>query len=220
MSNSKLAFTIFFSILFLVSPFVHADTDRAGKWEATFQILGNSAESTGGEGQSSLDVDSQLGWGFGIGYNLNSHFAVNFDASFIKPDYEATLDTEDDGLVTIDHDMSVFNGQLNGVWNFMDGPFTPYVQAGIGWTYIDSNVSDGPPSTGCWWDPWWGYVCANFYDSYDDTSFSYGAGLGLRYEFGYQTFIKGSYNFYEVKGSGDGADPQFDIWRIEIGKMF
>jgi opacity protein-like surface antigen len=91
------------------------------------------------------------------------------------------------------------------------------VQAGLGWTYIDSNVSDGRPTTGCWWDPWWGYVCADFYDTYDDNRFSYGAGAGLRYEFRNGMFVKGSYNLLELDGEGNGADPSFDLWRLELG---
>jgi hypothetical protein len=206
--------------MLLTSISAQAGPDRAGKWEASLQLIGNLSESTGGEEGSSVDVDSDIGFGFSVGYNLSSRFAVNFDGSFIKPDYEAVLDTEDNGLVTINHNLSVFNGQLNGVWNIMEGPLTPYVQAGFGWTYIDSNVSNGPPTTGCWWDPWWGYICSNFYDSYDDTSFSYGGGVGVRYEFGYGSFVKGSYNRYIISASGDGADPDFDIWKLEIGRMF
>ncbi len=194
-----------------------AHADRTGRWEATAQIIGSSSESSGGEMGSGLDVDSDVGFAFGFAYNFNEHLAMGMDFSFLNPDYEATIETDDGDIVTIDHEMDVFNGNLNATWNFMEGPFTPYVQAGLGWTYIDSNVADGLPSTGCWWDPWWGYVCANFYDTYDDTSFSYGAGAGLRYEFGNGMFVKGSYNVMELDGSGDGADPSFDLWRLELG---
>lgn len=194
-----------------------AHADRAGRWEASAQIIGSSSESSGGEMGSGLDVDSDIGFAFGFAYNFNEHFAMGMDFSFLNPDYEATIETEDGDTITIDHEMDVFNGNLYGTWNFMEGPFTPYVQAGMGWTYIDSNVADGLPSTGCWWDPWWGYVCANFYDTYDDTSFSYGAGAGLRYEFGNGMFVKGSYNVMELDGGGDGADPSFDLWRLELG---
>ena len=220
MTVKHLSISAFFSILLLAGSIANADTVRAERWEATFQVIGNNSESASGENGAKLDVESEIGFGFNVGYNFNSRLALNFDGSYIKPDYTAVYNTEEDGPVAIDHSLTIFNGQLNGVWNFTDGPLTPYVQAGIGWTYIDSNVSDGPPTTGCWWDPWWGYICRNFYSSYDDTSFSYGAGAGLRYEFRSRTFVKGSYNRYKVSSSGDGADPTFDIWRIEIGKMF
>jgi opacity protein-like surface antigen len=227
MHYSPLVIQVLFSTLLAIASLANsslagADTKRAGNWEGTFQIIGNMSESTNGEQGSSLDVDSEIGFGFGIGYNINSRFALNFELSYIKPEYTAVFDTEDDGLQVIDHKMSVLTGQFNGVWNFRDGPFTPYLQAGIGWTNVDSKVADGPPTSGCWWDPWWGYVCRNFYSTYDDTSLSYGAGFGLRYEFGYgqRTFVKGSYNFQQIDFGGDGSEPQYEIWRIEIGRIF
>jgi opacity protein-like surface antigen len=221
MYYSPLVILILFSLL-TIANLANADTKRAGKWEGTLQVIGNMSESTNGEQGSSLDVDSQIGIGFGIGYNINSRLNLNFEMSYIKPEYKAVFATEDDGLQTIDHEMTVFTGQFNAVWNFKDGPFTPFVQAGIGWTNVDSRVADGPPTTGCWWDPWWGHVCRSFFSTYDDTSLSYGAGLGLRYEFGYgqRTFVRGSYNFQKIDFGGDGSDPQYDIWRIEIGRIF
>ena len=71
----------------------------------------------------------------------------------------------------------------NAIWHLMDGPLTPYVGAGLGWTWIDTNVPTGPPVTGCWWDPWWGYVCYTDYPTKTTDAFSYQAILGVRYEF-------------------------------------
>jgi len=60
---------------------------------------------------------------------------MHFDASFFRADYDAILDTENQGLVGINHRLSAFNGQLKGVWNIFDAAFTPYLQAGIGWFF-------------------------------------------------------------------------------------
>lgn len=150
-------------------------------------------------------------------YNFSSQFALGFDGSYSEPRFEATFNTDEAGLVSVRNRLSVFNGQLNGTWHLLDGPFTPYLQAGIGWTYVDSNVSDGPPTTGCWWDPFWGYICRNFYDTYDDTNFSYGVGAGVRYEFGNGMFMKASYNRVEVDEGG--ADLSFDSGKLELGWM-
>ena len=54
---------------------------------------------------------------------------------------KAVYNTESDGLVEIDHNMTVFNGQLNGVWNIIDGPFTPYVEGGIGWIHTQGSMA-------------------------------------------------------------------------------
>jgi opacity protein-like surface antigen len=164
-------------------------------------------------------VDSGYGFSFGVGYNFTEHFALHFDGSWSRADYDAVLDTEDDGPVQISHRLSLWNGQFNGVYNIIDGPFTPYVQAGAGWTYVDSNVADGPPSTGCWWDPWWGYICAPFYSTYTATNFAWNVGAGLRYEMRSGTFLRGGWERTQIDG-GSGADPAFDAFRFEFGWMF
>ena len=194
-----------------------ASSDRSRSWEATIQVLGTGSESRNGENGSGVDFDSATGWGFGVAYNFNEHLAVGFDGAFVKPKYTATFNTDEDGLVSLRHKASVFNGQLNGTWNIMKGPFTPFLQLGMGWTHIDSNVADGPPVTGCWWDPWWGYVCSNFYSTYKDTRFSWGAGAGLRYEFQNRMFVKGSINRVEIDGGNNAVDPKFDLWKLELG---
>ncbi|MGE0621640.1 MAG: porin family protein [Pseudomonadales bacterium] len=215
-----LAMTLAFTSLLAATVASAADSDRGGRWEATFQILGSSSESSNGENGSSLDLDSDTGWGFGFTYNFNQHLAVGFDAAFLSPDYTAVVVPDGGGTVTVDHEADIFNGAVNGTWNILPGNFTPYIQAGIGWTYVDSNVVDGLPSTGCWWDPWWGYVCANFYDTYEDTRFSWNGGVGVRLEFQNDFFLKGSYNKVWVDGGQNSSDPDFDMWRIELGWMF
>ena len=212
------------TLLFLVSlnaqaQWVSAPTQRAGKWETTFGLYLTSSESADGLNSSSLDIDNGYGAGFSAGYNFTQHLALRFDGAWSRADYDAVLDTENDGLVNISHELSAFNGQFNGVWNIRDGAFTPYLQAGIGWTYLDSNVTDGPPSTGCWWDPFWGYICSNFYSTYSETSFSWNVGAGLRYEFGRGMFARGGWEQTHIDG-GSGADPSFDAFRFELGWLF
>lgn len=198
---------------------VSSATQRAQKWETTIGFYGTSSESSDGLNGSMLDVDSGYGIGFSIGYNMSQHLALRFDGSWSRADYDAVLDTEDSGLVEISHELSLFNGQFNAVYNFFEGSFTPYVQAGLGWSYIDSNVSDGAPTTGCWWDPWWGYICAPFYSTYSDTNFSWNVGAGLRYEIGRNMFVRGGWEQTHIDG-GSGADPTFDAIRLELGWFF
>lgn len=198
---------------------VQAQASREGHWEATIQLLNTGSEKSNGENGSSLDIDSAIGIGAGVHYNFTENLAAGFDMSWARPDYKATFATEEEGLVTVKHELSVFNGQFNGTWNLLDGPITPYLQAGLGWTYVDSNISDGPPVTGCWWDPWWGYVCQNFYSTYNETNFSWGYGIGIRWEFSNTMFVKASYNQFEVD-TDEGADPSIESFKIELGWMF
>jgi opacity protein-like surface antigen len=194
-------------------------TYRANNWEASIQLIGTSSEKFNGAGGSSLDVDSDIGLGAGFTYNFSQHLALGFDMLWARPDYKSVFVTEEGEAVSVKHTMNIFNGQFNGTWNILKGPITPYLQAGLGWTYVDSNVADGPPTTGCWWDPWWGYICRNYYSTYSDTNFSYGVGAGLRWEFGNGMFLKGSYNRLEIDGS-NGINPNFDTAKLELGWIF
>ena len=210
-------------IFFAVPGIALAQGSRSGSWEWSFAALYQESKSMGSEGGSTLDVDDALGFGFNFGYNFTNHFTLGFDLDFIKPDYRAVL--VDDMVMpadttVIDHKFSQFNGRLKGTYSFLDGPFIPFVEAGLGWTYIDSNVADGPPITGCWWHPWWGYICSNFYNTFSETSFTYGAGLGFRYHFPGGTFLKASYNVWELDGVGNISDPTITGVRVEFGWGF
>ena len=203
-------------IINLIASPARAESVRAGNWEAAVHVVGTSSEKSNGENGSSLDVDSDTGFGFVLHYTFDANLALGFDMLYAKPRYRATFNTEEEGLVSVRHEMSVYSGQFNGTWNLMEGAFTPYLQLGAGWTYVDSNVSDGPPVTGCWWDPWWGYVCRNFYSTYSDTNFSWGYGAGLRFEFLHNMYLKASYNRVEINADSD-VDAAFDTAKFELG---
>jgi hypothetical protein len=116
------------------------------------------SESLDFKGGSSLETDDELGFSFGLGYNLSQRL-----------------------LLTGELDVGSFSGIAT--WHFMDGPITPYVSATLGWTWVDSNIADGPPQVGCWWDPWYGYICTSLTETKSDTSMSYGFGA-VRIEIG------------------------------------
>ncbi|MFV8820068.1 outer membrane beta-barrel protein [Haliea sp. E17] len=195
-----------------------ADSRRAERWETTFALIASDSEDISGNRQSEVAIDNSVGFGFGAAYNLDAHVALGFEFSYLNPDYQAVYNTEQKGLVSVEHEMDIFNGNLNATWNVLEGPFTPYLRANLGWTYIDSNIANGPPVTGCWWDPWWGYICSNVYDSYDDNSFSWGFGAGLRYEFNNDWFIRASVNRSVIDAS-HGFDPVLDSFNLELGWM-
>ena len=217
---------ILFAVAVLALPLV-ADAQsnsgrRAQSWEWSIAGVFQESKSAGGNGGSSLDLDSAVGLGINFAYNLNSRFAVGGDFEFLRPDYVAVL-VDDSGAeddVVIKHDMYQFNGRLKGTINLIDGPFTPFIEAGLGWSYFDSNVADGPPIVGCWWHPFWGYICDGYYQTYSDTLFSYGAGAGLRYQFRGGSFIKASYNVWEMDGLGKGVDSSLAAGRLEFGWSF
>ena len=193
------------------------------KWEFAVNGLYQLGESSDGGFGSSFEMDDAFGFGLTLNYNFNRRFSLGGDIEWYRPDYRATLVSDDDPSDTLDvrHTASQFNTRFKGTFNFVEeGPWVPYAQVGIGWSWFDSNVADGPPVTGCWWHPWWGYICQNFYQTYSSTEFSYGAGLGLRYEFAGNSFLNLSYDYWQLDTSGDRAEPVLESWGLQYGWRF
>ena len=196
--------------------------DRSQSWDLSVSGVYQDGETVGGEGGSSLTVKDTWGFGFGFDYHFSKRFSLGMDLEYIRPD--DTLELVEDAVppssTTIRHTGYQFNGRVVGTLNLADGPLVPYIDAGLGWTHLDSNVADGPPITGCWWHPWWGYVCSNFYSTFSSTETTYGAGVGLRYEISGGGFIKASYNHWVLSGGGSSGDFDLGSARIEYGWTF
>ena len=80
-------------------------------------------------------------------------------------------------------------------------------------------MADGSPVAGCYWHPWWGYLCSGYYRTFKGTDFSCG-GAGLRYDFPGGSFVCGSYSVYKLDIGGDAADPQLQSLELEYGWRF
>jgi len=214
------------AVILIVMPvvsFAQGNTGRrADTWEWSVSGVFQESKGSNGQGGSSLDVNSTTGFGINLAYNYTSKLALGGDFEFIRPRYTAVI-VDETGVqddVVIKHRMSQFNMRFKGTFNLIDGPFTPFLEAGIGWSFFDSNVADGPPLVGCWWHPLWGYICDGYYRTYGEDMFSYGVGAGLRYQFRGGSFVKASYNLWELDGLGKGVDSSFGAGRLEFGWSF
>jgi len=191
----------------------------AKTWEWSVAGIYQYKENASGTNGSGIEIDPALGLGINFAYNVNNKFSVGMDFEWLQPDYKATVVSDTGVSQVIDHYFSQFNGRLKGAYYLMDGPVTPYLEAGMGWTYIDSNVVDGPPSTGCWWT-WYGYVCTNYYNTHTATEFTYGGAVGVRYELQNGTLLKLSYNTWLIDSGSDMAEPSLAAVRLEFGWRF
>lgn len=217
MIAQRLCTVVIIGILFPLS----VQAERKETWDLSVHLLGNFHESSEGREDSRLNIDPTVGVGLGGGYNFSERLKLGAELSFMSPDYTADISVDGGARKRIEAEMDVFNGQLYGAWNFLEGPLTPYVRAGLGWTHVDSNIArDDVPVGVCWWDPWWGYMCSSVYESYDDTRFSYGGGLGLRYELDKHYYLQGGVDRFQTTGDDMGSSPDFEIWRVEFGWRF
>jgi opacity protein-like surface antigen len=193
---------------------------RDGAWEASLLIGNQSSASASADNGASLDMDSEFGWGFSVGWNMTPKWHFSWTFMLVEPSYSATIVPEDPEIPpqTLDYSATRYSNQLNVTYHFLRGPLTPFVEAGIGYSKLDSNVPSAPPVTGCWWDPWWGYICNTTWSTYDTSEFTWNVGLGLRWDVNGALFVRGAWN-REVF-SGDRADLDFDTLNLEAGLMW
>jgi len=198
--------------------FRYGPDDRAGEWNLALKAVYLGSESVSGQNGSGIEIHDDWGFGFSLGYNFNNHFSLAGEMNFLDPRYDYTVvpDEPNPTPQTVSHTASIFNAMLTGTYNVLSGPITPFIDVTLGWRSLDSNVASGPPVTGCWWDPWWGYVCRNFWNTYSDSSLTYGGGVGVRWDFNRDMFLRASYSLMK-SDTGSSADPTFDVGRIEIG---
>lgn len=191
---------------------------RANRWESSFKLIYAQDATIDGNNGSVTQVQSDIGWGFTLGYNLNQHVLLNFDFSSSIPSYNASLVSDSGATHSINHKMDLYESQFNVVYNVFTSSFTPYVQAGVGWSFVDSNIADGPPVGGCW-STWWGVYCDSYQNTHNDTRFSYNTAVGFRYELANQLTFKASYkqSFIDLSHSKTANIGSF---HFEIGSIF
>ena len=215
-SLSFLAVLLLSSQAFAQGSFLPRSMDRAGTWEVGFTVFDQDSEFVEGREGSNADFSSDTGFGFTFGYNFDNHFYLGGDFLWAEPRYTATIVDENLNPAVISHKATFFTSQLRGTYNVLEGPLTPYIDGGLGFTYVDSNVVDGPGGNVCWWDPFWGWVCRPVYSTYDDTRFSWSVGAGVRWDATPGFTLRGGYTLNTVDLSSGVEDAEFGILRLDL----
>jgi opacity protein-like surface antigen len=193
---------------------------RDGRFETSVVLAYQNSISEDSEGGSSLDVKSNVGWGFSIGWNWTEKLNFQYRLTSNSPKYLAVLVPEDPDILQqeIERKLSKLSHRLNATYHFFDGGLTPFVSGGIGYTTVDSNFPKGPPQIGCWWDPWWGYICVGEYRTFSTSEFTYNIGVGARWDINNMIFSRAEFNREFI--SLDNGTLDFDTFTLEFGLMF
>lgn len=212
-------------MVLLAPPAAAAESDRPTHWQMSIPITFTSSSNYDSEEGTSIDVNDDLGWGFGFGYHFDKRFMLGVDFTWLSANYDAHIATDFDGDQVPDDSVDVAgtldatNLQFVGQFNILPGRFTPFVRGSFGWTWVDSNIPAGPATGTCWWDPWFGYICDTWQPTFEDTSFAYGAAGGVRAELTDRFFVEGSYNLLWVDFNKAGTQ-SFDGFRVNAGWTF
>ena len=195
--------------------------DREGRWESRLGFVFLNSSDADFEGGTTAEFDSDTGFRFGFGYHYTNNVEFSMNLGIGTTDYSADVAGDASGeFFAVRGDLEYTTLTVDGTWNMLSGPFSPFLSAGFGWSWVDTNIATGPPETGCWWDPWWGYVCTSFQDTRTVDGFSYGVGVGARYDFTDTVAVHGSYRINWIDFDKSESTPDFDGFELSFGWKF
>jgi opacity protein-like surface antigen len=172
----------------------HHEVDRAHRWE--FFLLGqywtaedNTVPNVTLPQDHSISVippatadvnfkfEGEFMYGFGFAYNFSDKLATRFEFTFGQPKYELEWNGS-----KVTGRAWVTTGKWNLEYNLLKRPLTPFISAGIGYSYIDTGIPSGPPEYWVWWDYFWGPIVTVSQPTVTEWSFNYNAAAGLRWD--------------------------------------
>lgn len=154
----------------------------AGTWTAT-PFLGVSFGT-------SNDLDSSLGLGVAVGYDLTSNLGFEGEIGHVFD-----VQGDDDNI-----DWSISNFSANALYHFdLRGPVTPYATFGLGWEHSGFHVENP--------DPLALYIGSS-------TEIAYNFGGGVKYRVGDRMLVRGDLRRFQAN------DLAPDHWRLYGGLTF
>jgi opacity protein-like surface antigen len=196
---------------------------RSQTWEVWGETRVTFGKNIGFDHGSSVDTHDDAGFGLGFGYNIDEHWLVGFEFAYNELNYDASIASADvppkaNARASGTAQLTRFGGSLT--YNFLARPLTPYVTGNLGYMYVDSNIPNGPPQTGCWWDPWYGYICSTWQSTVSSNAFEYGIGAGVQWDSERNFFLRFGYESDWVDISHASSTPGFSILRLQFGTHF
>jgi opacity protein-like surface antigen len=198
-----------------LSAFANAQSsNREPGWEVGMDVVYQDSTKIDFQGGSNISLEDDLGLSFTFGYRFNPYLETKFALDWADVDYRANLARPTGGSAFATGSMESFTPRFDVNLNLMDRAITPYVMAGVGYSFIDTNIPNGRPQTGCYWDPWYGNICTTYQSTKTTESFTYQAGAGLRVDFGSSGSLRLAYERHWIDltyATGEAAVDQIKL---------
>lgn len=208
-------------MVFMGLPLVAQGGTRSGQYDFGFKLNYLSSMDIKGKNGSKVNLTDDVGFGFVFGHNLNEHLNLSYEFSYNQQGYTATVVSDEISSreFTTRNKLDIFSSQFNATYSFSKEAITPFISAGLGWSYMDSNVPTGRYEEFCVWDPWFGYVCGGVQDTYDANNFSYNASAGFRWDIDRSMYATASYTniWYDFDHAKTESTESF---QIQIGMKY
>jgi len=195
---------------------------RSKKWEVLLSPQYTLSKDLGFDGGTTAKINDTWGFGLQFGYNFNAHWNLGGIFSWNNPDYQAVVQPAAGNTSpprSISGTVETTTFALAVTYNVLTSPLTPYLDTNIGGTYVYTDIAAGPPVAGCFWDPWYGYVCGVGQPTKADTFLSFGVGGGLRWDINRYLLLRGGIRQQWSDLPNTGI-PSFTIFKLDVGFKF
>jgi opacity protein-like surface antigen len=159
---------------------LRADTNE---WSLDLFVVGSKHYEF--EGGASARNHGGGGIGLTVTRNLNDYLAVGVEATLSEFDYRAGVAPGAGNAAAgfqREGSMETAGLRFHATWNLLARPVTPFLTAGAGVVFLNTNLESDPPTNACWIYPWYGEVCGDKAPRSNLARFAYGVGAGVRYE--------------------------------------
>ena len=200
-----------------------AYADRDTGWEFGGELIYQDSTEFTADHDAAASLDSDLGIALTFGYRFNEKVELTFGVDWNNIDYDATVVSDgvpllpDGTEISVSGELEAFTPRVGVNFNFIDGPITPYVSGMIGYAFIDTNIPDGPPQSGCYWDPWYGQICGSWQPTRSADNFVYGAGVGVRWDVNDAWSVRFGYDKRWIDSNGS---PDVDQLKLGVSVMY
>jgi opacity protein-like surface antigen len=200
---------------------VGAQSLEQGTWETSLGIAILNSGDADFEGGTTAAFDSDSGFRLAFDYSLTDALQLGASFGLGQRSYEANIAGDEQGeSFRAKGDLDYSTLLLTGTYNLLEGPFRPFVTAGIGWSWVDTNIATEPPEVGCWWDPWYGYICTSWVNTRTLDGLTYQLGVGARYDFSESFAVHASYRIDWIDFDKADGTPDFDGFDLSVGWKF
>ena len=200
-----------------------AYADRDTGWEFGGELIYQDSTEFTADHDAAASLDSDLGIALTFGYRFNEKVELTFGVDWNNIDYDATVVSDgvpllpDGTEISVSGELEAFTPRVGVNFNFIDGPVTPYISGMIGYAFIDTNIPDGPPQSGCYWDPWYGQICGSWQPTRSADNFVYGAGVGVRWDVNDAWSLRFGYDKRWIDSNGS---PDVDQIKLGVSVMY
>lgn len=173
------------------------------------------------DGGSKVEFNSSTGFLVGLGYDVSDKLQVGANFTYDHRGYDGHLRGDEPGeTFPVRGSLQSMGVMFDLTYYFMTGRFSPFITTGVGWDFVDTNLPTSPPQIGCWWDPWYGYLCQGFQDTANVDGFAYQAGAGLTYRVNPSVSLSGSYRVNWLDFPKAQGTPGFDGFQFIVNWGF